>query len=138
MSAADEQGQAVPDVGAASPRLPELTDAQVDAELSTAIPLYDPSDRYPEWSNGSMRDAYRAGREDALTDLQQACTIRTVEQLDALPEGAVIRAEGVAFESVERPGQQANAWVAVHGPYRCTADEVPLPALLIWHSGWEA
>lgn len=42
----------------------KLTDADIDSELSLAVLGYDPRDKYPEWSNGSMRFAYRSGFED--------------------------------------------------------------------------
>ncbi|MDP7733664.1 hypothetical protein [Mycobacterium paragordonae] len=37
---------------------------EIDAELSLAIMGYDPKDKYPEWGNDAMREAYRAGWED--------------------------------------------------------------------------
>ncbi|AMS02627.1 hypothetical protein BJD55_gp139 [Gordonia phage Yvonnetastic] len=42
----------------------ELDDAEVDYGLSLAIPYFDPTDCYPEWSTDTLRDAYRAGWED--------------------------------------------------------------------------
>lgn len=77
----------------------ELSDEQVDAELSTAIYGYDPRDKYPEWSHAQMRDAYRAGREDALAEHRELLTVRSVEELDALPEGSVVKdSVGVIWE----------------------------------------
>lgn len=40
------------------------TREEIDAELSMAIMGYDPRDKYPEWGNSAMREAYRAGWED--------------------------------------------------------------------------
>ncbi|MCV7434850.1 hypothetical protein [Mycolicibacterium bacteremicum] len=37
---------------------------EVDAELELAIMGYDRRDKYPEWGNAAMREAYRAGMED--------------------------------------------------------------------------
>ncbi|AJA43368.1 hypothetical protein VC60_gp67 [Mycobacterium phage Sbash] len=37
---------------------------EIDAELELAIMGYDRRDTYPEWSNASMREAYRAGWAD--------------------------------------------------------------------------
>lgn len=37
---------------------------EIDAELSLAITGYDPNDKYPEWGNSSMREAYLAGWEE--------------------------------------------------------------------------
>lgn len=41
-----------------------LDDDTIDAELELAIMGYDRRDKYPEWSNAAMREAYRAGWED--------------------------------------------------------------------------
>lgn len=41
-----------------------MTDDEVDAALALSIFCYDPDDRYPEYGNTSMREAYRAGWED--------------------------------------------------------------------------
>lgn len=37
---------------------------EIDIELSLAVMGYDPSDKFTEWGNDSMREAYRAGWED--------------------------------------------------------------------------
>ncbi|QRZ10190.1 hypothetical protein [Mycolicibacterium austroafricanum] len=68
----------------------ELSDEQVDAELSAAIFCYDPRDKYPEWSNAQMRDAYRAGREDGLAERRDSLMVRSVEELDALPDDTAV------------------------------------------------
>ena len=41
-----------------------LSDEDVDAALALTIIGFDPNDRYPEWGNTSLREAYRAGWED--------------------------------------------------------------------------
>ena len=41
----------------------EYDDDEIDRELMLEIACYDPTENYPEWSNASMRDAYRAGWE---------------------------------------------------------------------------
>ncbi len=46
----------------ADPAIPSVD--EIDAELELAIMGYDRRDKYPEWSNASMREAYRAGWED--------------------------------------------------------------------------
>lgn len=43
-----------------------LSNGDINEELSAAILGFDPSEKYPEWSNSSMREAYRAGYEDGL------------------------------------------------------------------------
>lgn len=47
----------------------QLDDATIDDELSMVILTYEPDERYPEWSNDRMRDAYRAGFEDGAREL---------------------------------------------------------------------
>lgn len=51
---------------------------------------------------------------------REVCTVRTVEQLDALPDRAVlaVRVDRVLYR------------------YAVTGDD--LPALLVWHPDWEA
>lgn len=69
---------------------------------------------------------------------QEACTIRTAEQLESLPVGAAVLDLEVAdvFHAVSRPAPQVPAWVQPGHAYRAMADEVPLPALLIWQPRW--
>lgn len=43
----------------------DLTDQDINESLAFAIPGFDASDKYPEWSNDALRAAYRAGWEDA-------------------------------------------------------------------------
>lgn len=114
------QERAVPDEGAASPR---------------CMGKYGPA----RWGYGDF--GHNAEPTCAIcggtavkghTDWREGRMLRTVEQLDALPPSAVVRAGGAVLEAASRPGQQANAWVGAGGPYRRTADEVPLPALLLW------
>jgi hypothetical protein len=45
----------------------ELSDSEIDAALALVIFGFDPSDHYPEYSNGVLRKAYRAGWEDRTT-----------------------------------------------------------------------
>jgi hypothetical protein len=37
------------------------SDAEIDADLMLEIFGFDPRDRYPEWGNDALRDAWRAG-----------------------------------------------------------------------------
>lgn len=39
---------------------------EIDTELELAIMGYDRNEKYPEWSNAAMREAYRAGWEDGM------------------------------------------------------------------------
>lgn len=50
------------------------SDDEVNTELELAVMGYDRRDKYPEWSNASMRVAYRAGWDDgrdALTSIRE-------------------------------------------------------------------
>lgn len=57
-------GLTLPWTGQGKPEPAKPTADEIDAELSLAIMGYDPKDRYPEWPNSAMREAYRAGWED--------------------------------------------------------------------------
>ena len=65
---------------------------------------------------------------------REACTIRTVEQLDALPAGAIVRSRGeVAYERARTPGSD---WYGTNLA-TVTGSDIGLPALCIWHPSWE-
>lgn len=74
---------------------------------------------------------------------REVCTIRTVEQLDALPEGAIIRDRGGrVFEQTTNwrcAGKGFTAWWSETGEEgEASSDELDdLPALLIWSPDWE-
>lgn len=64
--------------------------------------------------------------------LREAAIIRTVEQLDALPDGSIVRdADGEAWK---RDGscEIGEAWFRAGGECDYPADRVPLPALVLW------
>ena len=42
------------------------SDAEIDADLMLEIFGFDPMDRYPEWGNDALRDAYRRGWSAAM------------------------------------------------------------------------
>lgn len=75
-------------------------------------------------------NAYRRSRE-------QACSITTVEQLDTLPDRAVILTEtsqdGDPWVWEHVSGDGANDWYTTG--LDCPGDP-ELPALLIWHPDW--
>jgi len=113
----------------------ELSDEQVDAELSAAIFCYDPRDKYPEWSNAKMRDAYRAGRDDALAERREFVAVRSVEELDALPTYSLIRdiEDGTVWEN------HNGRWVWLIGPFHAQ-ERKPLqhsPALVLYRPDWD-
>lgn len=91
-----------------------------------------------EWSATSDRrnNGHLTHGEHVQAVWRELCTIETVEQLDALPEQAVVRniAFGVVFEkTIENDGKEW--WDSIHGELRAS---VSLPALLIWHPEWSA
>ncbi|CAA0136352.1 Uncharacterised protein [Mycolicibacterium vanbaalenii] len=67
-----------------------------------------------------------------------ACTIHSVALRDALSVGSVVvyEDERAVFKSLPRPGVQSPAWIQPGSRYESTADEVPLPALLLWSPDW--
>ncbi|MEH3142514.1 MAG: hypothetical protein PGN37_20545 [Mycobacterium kyogaense] len=126
---ADEQGQAVPEVGAASPRLQDV--------------IYEHRYWHAILHCGCTRDDENADtidREEHAAHVAQvwreACMIRTVEQLAALPEQSVVRniAWGVTFERVVQNDGTVQWW----SPAGLRQDTVMLPALLVWSPDWEA
>lgn len=68
---------------------------------------------------GEQFHAFREHADHVADAWREACTIRTVEELDALPQFAVVR---------DRVG---TIWE------NCWASRIVLPALLIWHPDWE-
>jgi hypothetical protein len=74
---------------------------------------------------------------------REACTISTLEQLDELPIGSVVRTteERVAVKTGERWGNQSGhgSWwsVADEDEFDLSSDELDdLPALLLFHPDW--
>lgn len=70
---------------------------------------------------------------------REACTIRTVEELEALPDGATVRgANGHAFEkSSESWTFDDRRWGEAGNSSPDRSEDIKLPALLIWHPEWE-
>ncbi|MEU9805456.1 hypothetical protein [Mycobacterium sp. NPDC050853] len=104
----DSSPQAAPAEGAALPRLREVLTEHALGQYS-----WGPEDcTYPcEWQ-GAIDD--HPAHQAAMW--RETCTIRTVEQLNALPGNAVVR--GTDGYIVER-------------------QYVRLPAVLLWHPEWE-
>lgn len=88
-----------------------------------------------EWADTDRRNnGHLTHGEHVQAVWRELCTIETVEQLDALPEQAVVRniAFGVVFEcTVENDG--SVVWSSTSGLERPT---VMLPALVIFHPDW--
>lgn len=69
---------------------------------------------------------------------REACTIRSVEQLDALPAQSVIRddigdRDGYVYEKSPDGEGDVPWW---HDGDPTNVDEIDLPALLIFHPDW--
>ena len=66
---------------------------------------------------------------------REACTIRTVKQLDALPADSVVITPTSRI-TYQKARSSIRVWyssaLATH-----TADYIGLPALLVWHPDWE-
>ena len=74
-------------------------------------------------------NAYRRSRE-------QACAITTVEQLDALPDEAIVRSNsGVSWHKSSRY-DPTEPWWCTGSEIESPSEDVRLPALLIWHPDW--
>jgi hypothetical protein len=118
----DRSPQAVPDEGAASPRLQDVI-AEHQATRRTVESLWGSAWACVCGEPHSPQHVAAAWRE--------ACTIRTLAQLDALPTQSAVR---TAYgEILERA---AGGWTA--------GDDVVwpavkwLPALLVWNPDWDA
>jgi hypothetical protein len=62
-------------------------------------------------------------------------TITDSAFLDGLPVMSIIRdAKGYALQCEKRPG----AWFYTDSYFQAAADDIPLPALLLWNPLWEA
>lgn len=60
-------------------------------------------------------------------------TISDDSVLDGLPVGAIVRdAQGDAVQCMKRVG----AWFYAQHQYQFTSDDIPLPALLLFHPDW--
>ena len=80
-----------------------------------------------------MREACRTESRAALAALVEACTIRTVEQLQALPGKSVVHSDGTweVFRDAVDPHEDGEWWS--NGNAWGTPE---LPALLVWHPDW--
>lgn len=100
----------------------------VSAEIRNALKTYDACVQPTQ-----ITDLISTG---VLGAIRSKCLIETVEQLEALPVGAVIRADGPVIFLRELNGAAEPAWFARAEYFSYDAVEIPLPALLIWHPSW--
>lgn len=124
------QGQAVPDVGAASPRLADVLDKHTPSGAEGMVNCW-----CEQWF-----DTFREHAEHQAAVWREVCMIRTVEQLDALPEGSVIRSGRSVLERGSSRGRGLgpveSRWYGIGWELSVDADDIELPALLVWHPDW--
>lgn len=69
---------------------------------------------------------------DVLSALREGLRITTIQQLDALPDGCVVRDQrGLLWET-----DQGNMYTASFATPMCIKT-VALPAVIVWHPEWE-
>ena len=118
-------------IAAARTLVPELV-VEVEKWRAAAVFAHD--------DHGALQ-SMKAERDEALAEIERlrsARTITTVEQLDALPDGAVIHVpHKLTASSVEK--RHERWWPnCAKGPYHHGFRDELLPALLIWSPDWEA
>jgi hypothetical protein len=74
----------------------------------------------------------RAAIEAAAPYLMARCTITTIDELDALLEGAMVRTyAGFYLKEALRHG--VSTWVTTNEQYYFKTDDIPLPATVIYN-----
>jgi hypothetical protein len=77
-------------------------------------------------------DLARAALEAAAPYLMARCTITTIDELDALLEGAMVRTyAGFYLKEALRHG--VSTWVTTNEQYYFKTDDIPLPATVIYN-----
>lgn len=130
--------QAAPTEGAASPRVHE-TEAKLRKELAdyetrddARIQGEEPPDA--GWVIEAAQDLLAA-----LDGTREARAIRTPDQLNALPEGAVVKSGHDVLERHHRDSDNGESrWLSTGYDLGVDGSDVVLPALLLWHPDWEA
>lgn len=82
-----------------------------------------------EQARPTCRDEAREILEAAAPHLQP--TVTTVEELDALPEGAMVRTDG-GFYLKEALRRGISTWVTTDEQYYFKSADIPLPATVIY------
>lgn len=69
---------------------------------------------------------------------REVCTVRTVEQLDGLPDHAIVRSstDGHAYEKSMLFTMAGRRWWEAGNGSPVRSADIGLPALLIWHPDW--
>lgn len=140
--------QAAPSLGAASPRLQDVL-AEHRLTVSFADGFMSGTCAGCGWTQ-DVDQSHRSGIElhadHQAAVWREACTIRTVEQLDALPDGAVVRGageayalalEGNVFERSECFADARSSWMVVGWDIPVGVSSIELPAVLLWYPAWE-
>ena len=98
--------------------------ACVSAEMQTALKTYTHDDL--------SRTVTDTAAIDVLSALREGLRITTIQQLDALPDGCVVRDQrGLLWET-----DQGNMYTASFATPMCIKT-VALPAVIVWHPEWE-
>lgn len=88
------------------------------------------------WAGDSPYDGGEVSHADHQAAVwREVCTIRLVEELGGLPVGSVVRHVN-GDVSVKMRGRHMDSWQSVGDDDAEGGAE--LPALLVWHPGWEA
>lgn len=127
----DRSQPAVPDEGAASPR------------LQVVLATHQATRRAIDSPTGSAW-ACLCGEPHSAAHIaaawREACTIRTVQELESLPFEVVVRdASGEVWaHSDTRLGLLYGFWIQPGEEVPSNGTMVALPALLLWHPDWDA
>lgn len=90
----------------------------------------------PGWDDDAMTDeeinSWPSQSQHQADMWREACTVTTVEQLDAPPDGCVVRDQrGLLWET-----DQGHMYAASYAMPMCIKT-VALPAVIVWHPEWE-
>jgi hypothetical protein len=67
---------------------------------------------------------------------REACTVRTIDQLDALPEGSLL-SSGYCRGGLGPTAWGKSAWFFPGSKCSVDGDMIGVPAVLLWHPDWE-
>lgn len=113
----------------------QLTTAATKA-LGEALGIYDISRAY-------NTDLLNKSTSEMFDAIREVLTIKTIQQLNLLPEGSTVRSEtdDIGNIYVKYPEHYLASlygeWFSTGYEVPHPADEIPLPARLLFHPGWE-
>ncbi|AQT78308.1 hypothetical protein B1R94_02245 [Mycolicibacterium litorale] len=128
-----------------SPRTPmlavvdQLTKLAADARVDAGAARADGDQERRQYLMGEHRGLMEAAEAllafDWTAAWRESMTITTVEQLDALPSGSVIRRGGFTPGVFER-AEDCELWLEAGSDSPDYPGEHLLPAILVWHPDW--